>query len=406
MGYEEGGVESTEVGGVWQAGRARGSIAVERVWISIRKQDPECAVRCRPGHWVNSHFERKVIKPVSAHITRDPRWARVVARDKTADGAFWYSVATTGIYCQPSCPLRLANPKNVRLHESIGAAEAAGFRACRRCKPGGMSIEAADNAIVTKACRLIADASEPLSLTQLAKSVELSPQYFHRLSKKATGLTPKAFATAGRSTRLSEGLAKAATVTKAFQEAGFGSNGRFYEASAGVLGMSPTHYRSGGAHEVQTFAVGQCSLGAILVASSANGVAAILLGEDPQALVRDLQDRFPKAGLVEAPGRGLALPLDVRGTAFQHRVWMALREIPAGQTASYATIAQKIGSPRFVRAVATACAANALAVAIPCHRVVRQDGNLSGYRWVVARKRELNARESTDREHREEGHAA
>ena len=218
-------------------------------------------------------------------------------------------------------------------------------------------------------------------------------------------------------------MTKAATVTEAFHEAGFGSNGRFYEASTGVLGMSPSHYKSGGAHEVLTFAVGQCSLGAILVASSDKGVTAILLGDDPEALVRDLEDRFPNArliggesayerlvaqvvGLVEAPGRGLALPLDVRGTAFQQRVWMALREIPAGQTASYATIAEKIGSPRSVRAVAGACAANALAVAIPCHRVVRNDGNLSGYRWGVERKRELISRESTDRENCEEGHAA
>lgn len=380
-------------------------------------------MRCSERHWAHIHFERKAMKTISPDITQDPRWARVVARDTTADGAFWYSVATTGIYCRPSCPSRLANPKNVRLHDSIGAAEAAGFRACRRCNPGGMSIEAANVSIVTKACRLLDASSETLSLTQLAQAVELSPQYFHRLFKKATGLTPKAYAAAGRSTRLREGLAKAPTVTQAFHGAGFGSSGRFYEVSAGVLGMSPTHYRSGGAHEVLTFAVGQCALGAILVASSANGVAAILLGDDPQVLVCDLEHRFPKAslvggdstyerlvaqvvGFVEAPGRGLALPLDVRGTAFQHRVWMALREIPAGQTASYAAIAEKIGSPRSVRAVAGACAANALAVAIPCHRVVRQDGNLSGYRWGVERKRELIARESAGCDHREEGHAA
>jgi AraC family transcriptional regulator of adaptative response/methylated-DNA-[protein]-cysteine methyltransferase len=286
-----------------------------------------------------------------------------------------------------------------------------------------MSIEAANTAIVTKACRLIDEATEPLSLTQLAETVELSPQYFHRLFKKATGLTPKAYATAGRSARLREGLASAATVTEAFHDAGFGSNGRFYEASAGVLGMSPTRYRSGGAHEMLTFAVGQCSLGAILVASSTKGVAAILLGDDPEQLVRDLEDRFPKAGLVggdaayerlvaqvigmvEAPRRGLALPLDVRGTAFQQRVWMALREIPVGETASYSAIAEKIGSPRSVRAVAGACAENPLAVAIPCHRVVRHDGNLSGYRWGVERKRELIARESIERDRREQGEAA
>lgn len=362
------------------------------------------------------------MKTALPDITRDPRWARVVARDKTADGVFWYSVATTGVYCRPSCPSRLANPENVRLHDSVAEAEAAGFRACRCCHPDGMSIDAANTAMVVKACRLLDEASEPLSLAQLAESVELSRQYFHRLFKKVTGLTPKAYAAAGRSIRLRDQLGQAPTVTEAIHAAGFGSNGRFYAESAGLLGMTPTRYRAGGPHEVLTFAVGQCSLGAILVASSANGVTAILLGDEPEALVSDLETRFPKAalvggdaayerlvaqvvGLVEAPGRGLALPLDLRGTAFQHRVWMALRDIPVGQTASYATIAEKIGSPRSVRAVASACAANALAVAIPCHRVVRQDGGLSGYRWGVERKRELITRESRDGTQRDERRA-
>ncbi|MEO6597385.1 MAG: bifunctional DNA-binding transcriptional regulator/O6-methylguanine-DNA methyltransferase Ada [Planctomycetota bacterium] len=355
------------------------------------------------------------MKSPSTDITQDPRWVSILTRDKAADGTFWYSVATTGIFCRPSCPSRLANPKNVHFHQSAAVAEAAGFRACRRCNPCGMSIEAANNAMVAKACTLIDEAAEPLSLAQIAESVELSPHYFHRLLKKATGLTPKAYALAGRATRLREGLTKAATVTEAFHGAGYGSNGRFYEASTGVLGMSPTHYRSGGLQEVLTFAVGQCSLGAILVASSATGVAAILLGDDPEPLVRDLQDRFPRArliggdaayeqlvaqvvGLVEAPAHGLALPLDVRGTAFQQRVWLALREIPAGETQTYSSIAQKIGAPRSVRAVAGACAANAHAVAIPCHRVVRHDGGLSGYRWGVERKRELIDRENRGQE--------
>lgn len=354
------------------------------------------------------------MKAHSPDIRQDPRWTHVVSRDKAADGSFWYSVATTGVYCRPSCPSRLANPKNVRLHSSTAAAEAAGFRPCLRCNPGGMSVDAANTAIVIKACRLIDEAAEPLALAQLADAVQLSPQYFHRLFKKATGLTPKAYAAAGRAARLRSGLAHSETVTQAYYEAGFGSNGRFYEVSTAVLGMSPSHYRSGGAQEVLIFALGQCSLGAILVASSTKGVAAILLGDDADALLRDLQDRFPKAqlvggdaayeqlvaqvvGLVEAPAHGLALPLDVRGTAFQQRVWLALREIPAGETASYAAIAEKIGSPRSVRAVAGACAANALAVAIPCHRVVRQDGNLSGYRWGVERKRELLVREGKGR---------
>jgi AraC family transcriptional regulator of adaptative response/methylated-DNA-[protein]-cysteine methyltransferase len=214
---------------------------------------------------------------------------------------------------------------------------------------------------------------------------------------------------------LRKGLATAATITEAFHEAGFGSNGRFYAASTGVLGMSPTRYRAGGADEVLTFAVGQCSLGAILVASSAKGVAAISLGDDPERLVRDLEDRFPRARLVggdtayeqwvaqvvggvEEPGRGIALPLDVRGTAFQQRVWKALREIPPGATESYSSIARRIGAARSVRAVAGACAANAHAVAIPCHRVVRRDGGLSGYRWGVERKRELLDREARRQE--------
>jgi len=356
------------------------------------------------------------MKSPASDITQDPRWIRIVTRDKAADGTFWYSVATTGTYCRPSCPSRRANPKNVQFHPSPGAAEAAGFRPCRRCNPGGISVDAANAAVVTKACRLIDDAAEPLSLTQLAESVELSPHYFHRLFKKTTGLTPKAYAAAGRSARLRERLATAATITEAFHEAGFGSNGRFYEASAGVLGMSPTRFRSGGKEEVLTFAVGQCSLGAILVASSAKGVAAISLGDDPDVLVRELEDRFPKArlvggdaayeqlvakvvGRVEEPARGFDLPLDVRGTAFQQRVWQALREIPPGSTETYSGIAQKIGAARSVRAVAGACAANAHAVAIPCHRVVRRDGGLSGYRWGVERKRELIEREVRRQEH-------
>jgi AraC family transcriptional regulator, regulatory protein of adaptative response / methylated-DNA-[protein]-cysteine methyltransferase len=341
----------------------------------------------------------------------DPRWAQVSARDKIADGVFWYSVATTGVYCRPSCPSRQANPKNVRFHDTIAAAEAAGFRPCRRCNPKGLSTHAENAALVAKTCRLIDEAENEPRLAELANSVELSESYFHRVFKTITGVTPKAYAVARRAARVREELGRTNTVTQAIYGAGFNSSGRFYEKASDVLGMTPSNYRAGGAREQLRFAVGQCSLGAILVAFSAKGVAAILIGNDPDALIRDLQDRFPKAqliggdaafealvaqvvGFVEAPHIGLDLPLDVRGTAFQQRVWQALRDIPPGATATYTEIATRIGAPGAVRAVAGACAANALAVAIPCHRVIRHDGALSGYRWGVERKRDLLTREA------------
>lgn len=336
----------------------------------------------------------------------DPRWARIVARDRSADGQLWYSVATTGIYCRPSCPSRTANPRNVTLHDTLESARATGCRPCKRCNPEGLSSDAGNAALVEQACRLIEASDEPLSLGNLAAAVELSPGYFHRLFRARTGLTPKAYASAHRARRVRDTLAAGGRVTDAIYEAGFNSNGRFYEQSGAMLGMTPGRYRSGGADEVLHFAVAQCSLGAILVASSDKGVASILLGDDPEALVHDLQDRFPRAelvgadagyeelvakvvGFVEAPAMGLDLPLDVRGTAFQQRVWQALREIPAGETATYAEVARRIGSPTATRAVAGACAANPIAIAIPCHRVIRNDGALSGYRWGVERKRRL-----------------
>ena len=343
--------------------------------------------------------------------SEDPRLARIIARDKTADGLFWYSVATTGVYCRPSCPSRTANIGNIRVHDSVQSARAAGFRPCRRCDPDGPPLGATHAALVEKACRLIEESEEEPVLGDIAAAVGLSPSHLHRLFKANTGLTPKAYAAANRALRVRNSLATGRSVTEAFYDAGFNSSGRFYARSTDILGMTPTRYRAGGAGEEIRFAVGQSSLGAILVASSSKGVTAILLGDDPDALVRDLQDRFPKArligadrdyedlvatvvGLIEAPGIGADLPLDVRGTAFQQRVWRALREIPVGTTASYADIAQRIGAPNSVRAVAGACAANKIAVAIPCHRVVRSDGGLSGYAWGVERKRMLLDREA------------
>lgn len=343
-------------------------------------------------------------------VAEDPRWARVVARDKTADGQLWYSVSTTGIYCRPSCPSRTANPKNVTLHDTLESARATGFRPCMRCNPDGLSLESENNALVAKACRFIEGSDEEPSLEKLAELVGRSPSYFHRMFKTATGLTPKAYAAADRAKKVRQGLDAGNSVTETIYDAGFNSSGRFYEKSTGMLGMTPTQYRSGGANEEIKFAIGQTSLGAILVASSAKGVASILLGDDPDALARDLQDRFPKAhligadreyealiarvvGFVKNPGIGLDLPLDVRGTAFQRRVWQALQEIPVGERVTYSEVARRIGAPSSARAVAGACAANNLAVAIPCHRVVRNDGALSGYAWGVERKRALLDRE-------------
>jgi AraC family transcriptional regulator of adaptative response/methylated-DNA-[protein]-cysteine methyltransferase len=344
-------------------------------------------------------------------VADDPRWPRIVARDRTADGHFWYSVTTTGVYCRPSCPSRTANPTNVQIHDSLAAARATGFRPCKRCNPGGLSIDGENAAIVARACRLIEESEEEPSLNDLAAAVRRSASYFHRLFKAATGLTPKDYAAAHRAAKVRQGLARAGSVTEAIYDAGFNSSGRFYEKSSEILGMTPTQYRAGGANEEIHFAVGETSLGAILVASGRKGVVSILLGNDPDELLRNLQDRFPRArligadrdyevlvarvvGFVEAPSLGLDLPLDVRGTAFQQRVWRALQEIPIGKTISYAEIARRIGAPKAVRAVAGACAANNLAVAIPCHRVVRNDGSLSGYAWGVERKRALLDREA------------
>ena len=295
-------------------------------------------------------MSRQTLKPTPPSAADDPRWARVVARDKTADGQLWYSVSTTGVYCRPSCPSRLANPRNVQLHDSLQSAQATGFRPCRRCNPDRPSIEAGHAVLVAKACRIIEEREEEPSLAQLADAVGCSPSHFHRVFKATAGLTPKDYAAARRANKVRQGLVAGTSITGAIYDAGFSSSGRFYEKSFALLGMTPTQYRTGGTNEEIKFAVGQTSLGAILVASSKKGVAAILLGDDPDALVRDLQDRFPKArligadrdyaalvarvvGFVEAPCIGLDLPLDVRGTVFQQRVWQALREAIASGTA-------------------------------------------------------------------------
>jgi AraC family transcriptional regulator of adaptative response/methylated-DNA-[protein]-cysteine methyltransferase len=339
------------------------------------------------------------------------RWQAVVSRDKTADGTFFYSVKTTGVYCRPSCGARLALRENVAFHQSPAEAEDAGFRACKRCKPDQLSPAEKQAQLIAEICRVIEVADTMPSLEELASQAGLSTYHFHRLFKSLTGVTPKAYGAAQRAKRMRSALTNSDSVTDAIYDAGYNSSGRFYEKSNGLLGMTPTQFRDGGTNADIWCATAQSSLGAVLVASSSVGICAIFIGDDAETLRDDLRDRFPRANImngddnysntvaqvvafVEQPQLGLTLPLDIRGTAFQQRVWEALRKIPAGATVTYSDIAMAIGAPNSVRAVASACAANPIAVAIPCHRVVRTDGGLSGYRWGgIERKRKLINRE-------------
>jgi len=345
----------------------------------------------------------------------DVRWQAVQRRDAGADGSFWYSVATTGVYCRPTCRSRLPLRRNVAFHSSTEAAERAGFRPCRRCRPDQAAVPDETGRLIAAACasldQAIDDGLPTPTLAALAAAAGRSPFHFQRMFKRRIGLTPAQYAAARRGETLREGLESGASVTDSIYDAGYGSSSRYYETADAVLGMTATEWRRLGAGTVIRFAVGQSSLGVILVAATAKGVCAIQLGDDPQALVERLQDRFSAAtligadpdfeaviarivGYVERPLGGLDLALDLDGTLFQRRVWQALRAIPAGDRVSYAEIARRIGMPTASRAVAQACGANPLAVAIPCHRVVRSDGSLSGYRWGVERKQALLDREA------------
>ena len=354
----------------------------------------------------------------SPFASNDERWAAVVNRDRSARAEFVYSVATTGVYCRPGCPARRPRREHVRFHASCEDAERAGSRPCRRCRPNEPSLAERHAEAVAVACRLIHTAEELPDLDALAGAVGMSRFHFHRIFKVATGCTPRAYVAAHRAARMRNALRTSQTVTDAIYDAGFNSNGRFYAASSEILGMAPATFMRGGPGETILFAVGECSLGSILAAATAKGVCAILLGDDPDALVHELEDSFPRAelvagepqfeslvarvvGFVEAREFGPELPLDIRGTTFQRRVWHVLREVPAGATATYREIADRVGSPKAARAVARACASNPLAVAIPCHRVVRTDGGLGGYRWGVERKRALLAREAGFPHHNE-----
>ncbi len=369
----------------------------------------------------------------TALVVADPRWAALCARDPAAEGQFIYAVRSTGIYCRPTCPSRRPRPENVAFYADPAAARAAGFRPCLRCLPDQPPLAQRQADLVAGLCRFIESAETPPTLDELAARAGLSPHHLHRLFQTHTGLTPRAYARALRAERLRNSLGqgtekppltdnvrpgsppadKGQTITDTLYAAGYNASSRFYAEVDRVLGMAPRRFRAGGAAEDIRFAIAATSLGALLVARSSRGLCAILLGDDPTALAADLQQRFPRArllgdgpqqsdfeawvaqvvGLVEQPRQGLALPLDLRGTAFQHRVWQALQAIPPGETRSYTEIAQALGLPKAVRAVAAACAANPLAVAVPCHRVVRSDGGMAGYRWGLERKMALQQRE-------------
>jgi AraC family transcriptional regulator of adaptative response/methylated-DNA-[protein]-cysteine methyltransferase len=356
------------------------------------------------------HMNDETPRQATSRAGIDERWEAVKRRDRGADGRFYYAVKTTGVYCRPSCAARTPLRRNVEFHKTAADAERAGFRPCKRCNPTAPGIDEQHAARIAGACRLIDAAAALPSLDVLAREAGMSRFYFHRVFKRVTGLTPKAYVAALRAGRLRDALPSSESVTDAIYAAGFNSNSRFYAKSIDVLGMKPARFRAGGSGETIRFAIGECSLGSILVGATAKGVCTIALGDDPEKLLRELQDRFPRAQLVgadkdferlvarviafvESPSSGLDLPLDVRGTVFQQRVWKALREIPIGTTVSYAQLAARVGAPQAVRAVAQACASNAIAIAIPCHRVIRNDGAISGYRWGIERKRALLDRE-------------
>ncbi len=331
--------------------------------------------------------------------------------DATADGQFVYAVKTTGVYCRASCRSRLPNVANVEFFSTAEAAEKSGFRACKRCKPKDPASRSERSVKISELCRFIEQSSEVPTLKALAERCGLSPFHLQRVFKAETGLSPRGYAAAGRAMELRAQLSKSRSVTEALYSAGFNSSGRFYAAAKGMLGMKPSSYKNGGAMTELHFAIANCSLGVVLVAVSQRGICAVFLGDQAAPLIADLSQRFPKANIqrsgaelkqlvaevvkvIESGASTSTLPLDIRGTIFQEKMWQALRDVPAGTTATYREIAERISRPKAFRAVAQACGANPVAVIVPCHRILRTDGDISGYRWGIERKRALLKREA------------
>lgn len=351
--------------------------------------------------------------PAAHYDTDAARWRAVRERAAAADGTFVFAVRTTGVYCRPSCPSKRAKRGNIAFFATCDAAEHAGFRACRRCHPRRKSTDGPLAAAVSDACRKLVAGDSP-RLDALARAAGYSPAHFHRAFKRIVGMTPRAYAEAHRFGALRRGLAAGRDVTSAIADAGFASPSRVYERTQAALGMTPGAFRRGGDAQAIRYAVTRTPLGWLLVASTERGVCAIELGDSRAALERDMRSRFAAARRVDAdadlaahlanvvayldePARGLVLPLDIRGTAFQHRVWQALKAVPPGTRTTYGELAAAIGATNSARAVARACATNPVALAIPCHRVVAKDGTLAGYRWGVKRKAALLEREQAAR---------
>jgi AraC family transcriptional regulator of adaptative response/methylated-DNA-[protein]-cysteine methyltransferase len=346
----------------------------------------------------------------NALLNDESRWQAVLDRNPKADGQFVFAVQTTGIYCRPSCRARHALRQNVHFYADANAAQAAGFRACKRCQPDKADPQQQRIDNVAKACRLL-EQERTLTLDELAREVAVSPYHFHRLFKSVTGMTPRAWQQAWRARKLRETLTTSESITDAVLAAGFPASSNYYRQADNALGMTAKQYRRGGDDQRVRYTLHSCALGRCLVAASSRGICAVLPGDNDEVLIGELQQIFPHAqreeadevfslhvmqviALLDGQRTTIQLPLDIRGTAFQQQVWQALRDIPAGETRSYQQVAESINKPKAVRAVASACAANKLALIIPCHRVVKQSGALSGYRWGIARKAELLRREA------------
>ncbi|SDQ18266.1 AraC family transcriptional regulator, regulatory protein of adaptative response / methylated-DNA-[protein]-cysteine methyltransferase [Paraburkholderia fungorum] len=343
-------------------------------------------------------------EPVTAWTSDDERWAAVTRREQQADGAFFYAVKTTGVFCRPSCASRQPRRENVAFFTDADAARAAGFRDCKRCQPGGLPRELE---IVKRACTALdADPQQRLTLAQLSDAVHVSPFHLQRLFKRVVGVSPRQYQAAQRGAALRDALRSGADVTRATLDAGFGSPSRMYDSAPAELGMAPSAYRRKGAGLTVRYAIAPTALGFVLVAATGKGICKIGFGDEKTPLIDELRGEFANAEVlddaqqlapfiaqIDAYLRGTRqdfdLPLDIAATSFRQRVWDALRRIPYGETRSYSQIAETIGSPRAVRAVATACATNPVALAIPCHRVVQKGGALAGYRWGLPRKAAL-----------------